>query len=151
MLLRNLDRRLLIAIHLYQRYRSASGFGGRLLCAWAKLCYTFWTVISGSDIHRDASIALNVRFPHLNGVVIHRDAVIGEGCLIMQQVTVGQTAGSGVPAIGAGSYIGAGAKLLGPIRIGRNVRIGANAVVLQDVPDNATAVGVPAIWTMRKG
>ena len=64
--------------------------------------------------------------------------------MIMQQVTIGQTALPGAPTIERGAYLGAGAKVLGAIRIGQNARVGANAVVLDDVPDDATAVGVPA-------
>ena len=97
-----------------------------------------------SDIDRNARIHPTVRFPHLNGVVLHADAQVDENCMIMQQVTLGQTAETGAPHVHAGAYIGAGAKVLGDISIGKNARIGANAVVLESVPDNATAVGVPA-------
>jgi serine O-acetyltransferase len=62
----------------------------------------------------------------------------------MQQVTLGQVATAGAPTVCRGAFIGAGAKVLGPIRIGEGARIGANAVVLTDVPDGATAVGIPA-------
>jgi serine O-acetyltransferase len=64
--------------------------------------------------------------------------------MLMQQVTIGQLAGSSVPILGSFVYVGAGAKLLGGIRIGDRARIGANAVVLCDVPEDRTAVGVPA-------
>ena len=138
------DRKLINAIHVYQRHRADRGPVGRLLCFWGKLRHAFWSAVTGSDIHRDATIAATVSFPHLTGVVIHQDAVIEDGCMIMQQVTLGQTASSGAPLVAQGAYIGAGAKVLGPVRIGRNARIGANAVVLRDVPDNATAVGIPA-------
>lgn len=70
--------------------------------------------------------------------------------MIMQQVTIGQTAQAGAPIIEAGVYVGAGAKILGNIKIGENARIGANAVVLVDVPPNATAIGVPARVIVRK-
>lgn len=138
------DRKLIAAIHAYQRHRSDRGMVGRLICAWAKLRHAVWSVVTGSDIHRDATIAPSVSFPHLTGVVIHQDAVVEEGCMIMQQVTLGQTSKAGAPTVATGAYIGAGAKVLGRIRIGRDARVGANAVVLQDVPDHATAVGVPA-------
>ncbi|NCB26477.1 MAG: hypothetical protein EOM62_13535 [Bacteroidia bacterium] len=83
--------------------------------------------------------------PHPNGIVIHPKAIIGVNCLIFQQVTIG-TGGpvSGVPQIGGHVDIGAGAKILGGVRIGNHAKIGANAVVLGDVPEEATAVGVPA-------
>lgn len=144
MFLHHRDRKLIAAIHAYQRYRARTGPLARLGCGWAKLRHAFWSALTGSDISRDAKISASVSFPHLTGVVIHQDAVVGDDCMIMQQVTLGQTATDGAPVVDRGAYIGAGAKVLGAVRIGQNARIGANAVVLQDVPDNATAVGVPA-------
>jgi serine O-acetyltransferase len=82
--------------------------------------------------------------PHPNGIVIHSDAVIGPNCLIFQQVTIGSRDDSGAPRIGGHVDIGAGAKILGAIAIGHHAKIGANAVVLSDVPEGATAVGIPA-------
>jgi serine O-acetyltransferase len=82
--------------------------------------------------------------PHPNGIVIHPDAVIGPNCLIFQQVTIGLRDGPGAPHIGGHVDVGAGAKILGPVTIGNHAKIGANAVVLNDVPEGATAVGIPA-------
>jgi len=70
--------------------------------------------------------------------------------MIMQGVTLGQTHIAGAPYICSGVYIGAGAKILGAIRIGKNSRIGANAVVLSDIPENSTAVGIPARIILRE-
>lgn len=79
------------------------------------------------------------------GLVIHQRASIGADCIIGSNVTIGGRSGhKEVPVIEDGVYVGTGAKLLGPIRIGAGSIIGANAVVLQDVPAGATAVGVPA-------
>ncbi len=79
------------------------------------------------------------------GVVIHHRSVIGDNVGIGSCVTIGGRSGRHqVPIIGDGTLVGSGAKILGPVTIGRNCRIGANAVVLQDVPDNHLAVGVPA-------
>lgn len=78
--------------------------------------------------------------------MIHPEAVIGERCVIGTSVVIGGR-GKGVlggPIIGNDVYIGTGAKILGPIHIGNSVVIGANAVVIDDVPDNATVVGIPA-------
>lgn len=147
MLLAHQDRRLIRAIHRYQAHCDRPGPLARLCTAWGKTGHMFWTVISGSDVHRDARIDASVRFPHLSGVVIHQDAVIGAGCMIMQQVTLGQTGSSGAPRLGRNVYVGAGAKVLGDIHIDDGARIGANAVVLSDVPAGATAVGVPARLT----
>lgn len=90
------------------------------------------------------SIGKNVHFNHLGlGIILHPDCVIGDDVLIMQHVTVGENKG-GCPIIGNNVFIGPGSKVLGGIRVGDNAKIGANAVVIRDVPANATAVGVPA-------
>ncbi len=82
---------------------------------------------------------------HGLGTVIHRHAVIGDRVTVGTGVTIGGRAGHVlVPVIEEGAMIGSGAKVLGPVRIGRHASIGANAVVLSDVPDYAVAVGVPA-------
>ena len=144
MLLSGQDRKLLAAIARFQMYRDRSG-----IWAWgqrtrSKGAYMFWSIISGSDIHRDAKIDPSTRFPHLSGVVVHQDAIVEKNCLIMQQVTLGQTAVPGAPHLGENVYVGAGAKILGAVKIGARAKIGANAVVLTDIPADATAVGVPA-------
>ena len=90
--------------------------------------------------------------PHPNGIVIHPNCKIGPNCLIFQQVTLGSNEGgirTGVPTLGGSVDVGAGAKILGPINIGDNAMIGANAVVLTDVPANAVAVGIPARVILR--
>ena len=85
-------------------------------------------------------------FPHgLAGIFISSNAKIGKGCTIFHQVTIGSNTLSesktkGAPVIGDNVYIGCGAKIIGGIRVGNNVRIGANCVVCQDVPDNCTVV-----------
>lgn len=93
-----------------------------------------------------ASLEEGVRFGHnALGVVVHEQAVIGQNTKIYQNVTIGGRNGSkGCPIIGKNVFIGAGAVLLGDIQIGDNAMIGANAVVLDSVPPNCTAVGVPA-------
>jgi serine O-acetyltransferase len=79
------------------------------------------------------------------GIVIHGRTVIGDGCHIDQNVTIGGTSKKHkVPVLGNNVYVGAGAKILGPIKIGNEVVIGANAVVLTDIPNNSVAVGIPA-------
>lgn len=144
------SRNLLAAIQRYQCNTGRGGAMARLSALRGKLAHAFWTAISGSDISRDARIDTSVRFPHLNGVVIHRDAVVEADCIIMQQVTLGQTAAPGAPHVHRGVYIGAGAKVLGAITIGAGARIGANAVVLRDVPADTTVAGIPAGIVRRR-
>lgn len=84
---------------------------------------------------------------HLVGTVINRKAIIGRNVNVSHHVTIGQTnrgKRKGVPVIGDGVYIGTGAVIIGNVKIGKNVAIGANAVVVEDVPDNAVVAGIPA-------
>jgi serine O-acetyltransferase len=135
--------KLLLAMRRYQRWREAGGFASRLICKWLVLRHRFWSVVTGADIPLNSRIGGGLLIPHPNGIVIHPDATIGVNCLIFQQVTIGSD-DSGVPEIGGHVDIGAGAKILGPVRVGAHAKIGANAVVLKDVPAGATAIGIPA-------
>lgn len=135
---------LIASIWMYQRYRDTPGVWAVAIRKIARLKHRFWSVVTASDIHPSATLGIGLRLPHPTGVVIHQDAIIGPDCMLMQQVTIGQMAGPGAPVIGANVYVGAGAKILGPIIIGDGVRVGANAVVLNDLPAHCTAVGIPA-------
>ena len=89
---------------------------------------------------------------HLNGIFIHPNAVLGENCTIFQQVTIGVNEfrdNMKAPRLGNRVYVGAGAKLIGDICIGNNVRIGANAVVTKDVPPGMTVVGYNRMFKNR--
>ncbi|MGW8169738.1 MAG: serine O-acetyltransferase [Sulfurovaceae bacterium] len=104
----------------------------------------FLTVV---DIHPAATIGRRVFIDHGVGIVIGETAVIEDDVLIYQQVTLGGVSlekGKRHPTIKSGTVIGAGAKILGNIIIGNNVKIGANSVVVKNVPDNSTAIGIPA-------
>ena len=103
-----------------------------------------WT---GIEIHPGATIGRRLVMDHGMGIVIGETAEIGDDCLIYHGVTLGGTGKDGGkrhPTIGNNVMIACGAKVLGPFRVGDNARIAANAVVLQEVPDDATAVGIPA-------
>jgi serine O-acetyltransferase len=136
-------RQLLRTIRRYQFWHHKRGVISWSLCKWLNFCHRFWSIVCGADIPLTCSIGGGLLIPHPNGIVIHPEATIGVNCLIFQQVTIGNR-GPGVPKIAGHVDIGAGAKILGAICIGAHARIGANAVLLEDVPDGAVAVGIPA-------
>jgi serine O-acetyltransferase len=101
---------------------------------------------TGIDIHPGAEIEDGILIDHGTGVVIGETAIIKKGCLIYQNVTLGGTGkevGKRHPTLKENVVVGAGAKVLGNITIQKNVRIGANSVVMRDVPENCTVVGIP--------
>ncbi len=101
---------------------------------------------TGIEIHPGAVIGRRMFIDHGDGVVIGETTIIGDDVTLYQGVTLGGTGkdiGKRHPTLGSGVTVGAGAKVLGPIHIGDNVKIGAGAIVLKDVPDNCTVVGNP--------
>ena len=102
---------------------------------------------TGIEIHPGATIGKNLFIDHGMGVVIGETTIIGDNCTLYQGVTLGGTGkdhGKRHPTLGDNVLIGAGAKVLGPFRVGDNARVAAGAVVLSEVPNDATAGGVPA-------
>lgn len=102
---------------------------------------------TGIEIHPGATIGHRLVIDHGMGIVIGETAEIGDDCLLYQGVTLGGTGkdqGKRHPTLGNNVLVGSGAKVLGPFKVGDNARIAAGAVVLEEVPPNATAVGVPA-------
>ena len=102
---------------------------------------------TGIEIHPGATIGRRLVIDHGMGIVIGETAEIGDDCLIYHGVTLGGTGkdvGKRHPTIGNNVLIGTGAKVLGPIRVGDNSRIAANSVVLREIPEDSTAVGIPA-------
>lgn len=102
---------------------------------------------TGIEIHPGAQIGKRLVIDHGMGIVIGETAIVGDDCLLYQGVTLGGSGkekGKRHPTLGNNVMVGAGAKILGSFRIGDNCRIAANAVVLNEIPDHATAVGVPA-------
>lgn len=145
----NPSRSLLAAIRAYQRHVNRANPASFLIRKFAVWRHRIWSVVTGADIPLDCKIGGGLLLPHANGVVIHPRASIGPNCLIFHQVTIGTRGSRDAPHIGGHVDIGAGAKILGGVKIGDHALIGANAVVLQDVPSGATAVGIPAVAVNR--
>lgn len=137
------SRSLLASIRAYQRYAALRSWWTVVPRQLAVVRHRWWSLVTGADIPLNCRLGGGLLIPHPNGIVIHPDVEIGPNCLLFQQVTIGM-GNSGVPTIKGHVDIGAGAKILGGVTIGQHAKIGANAVVLCDVPEHATAVGVPA-------
>jgi len=123
----------------------------RLLARWLSQVARLLTAI---EIHPGAEIGRRLFIDHGMGVVIGETSMIGDDVTLYQGVTLGGTGkekGKRHPTIGNGVAIGAGARVLGNIRVGDNSRVGAGSVVLRDVPDNSTIVGVPGHIVLRGG
>ena len=135
---------------------------------WHKLSHALWSRhmrllgrfsshiarwLTGIEIHPAAKLGRRLVIDHGMGVVIGETAEIGDDCYLYHQVTLGvarTSAGKRHPTIGNNVIIGAGAKVLGPIHVGDNARVGSNAVVVDDVPADTTVVGMPARPVDRK-
>ena len=110
--------------------------------------------LTGIEIHPGATIGKGLFIDHGSGVVIGETAIVGDNCTLYQGVTLGGTGkdtGKRHPTLGNNVLVGAGAKLLGNFTIGDGAKIAAGAVVLQNVPENCTAVGIPARVVRRGG
>ena len=120
----------------------------------ARLLSQIGRFLTGIEIHPGARIGKRLFIDHGTGVVIGETTIIGDNCLLYQGVTLGGTGkekGKRHPTLGNNVMVGSGAKVLGPFRIGNNVKIAANSVVLNEIPDNCTAVGAPAKVVKRNG
>ena len=134
-------------IHVMIAYRISHFLYKRKLFFLARLISQIARFFTGIEIHPGATIGKGLVIDHGMGVVIGETAEIGDNVLIFHGVTLGGTGkdkGKWHPTVEDNVTIGAGAKVLGPIRIGKNSKIGANSVVLKEVPEGATAVGIPA-------
>ncbi len=110
--------------------------------------------ITGMEIHPGAKIGKGLFIDHGMGVVVGETSIIGDNVTLFQGVTLGGTGkerGKRHPTLGNNVVVGAGAKILGNIRIGDNVQVGANAVVIRSVPSHSTVVGIPGRIARRKG
>lgn len=145
------SRQLLASIRAHNRAVERGGVLGFVGRRVAVLRHRFWSVVSGADIPiNTARLGGGLLLPHPQGVVIHPNAVVGPNCLLLQQVTLGTGPRPGTPRLGGHVDVGAGAKVLGGVTIGDHAVIGANAVVISDVPAHAVAVGIPAVIKKRR-
>lgn len=131
----------------HRLYRNGYYFSARAVSQFSRF-------LTGIEIHPGAKIGKGFFIDHGMGVVIGETTEIGDGCTIYQGVTLGGTGkdvGKRHPTIGNNVMIGAGAKVLGPVKIGSNSKIASNAVVIREVPENCTAVGIPARIVRRDG
>ncbi len=141
-------------VHAIIAHRIAHGLYKREHYLAARAISQTAKMVTGIEIHPGATIGRGLVIDHGSGVVIGETAEIGDNCTIYQGVTLGGTGkdvGKRHPTLGNNVMVGAGAKVLGPFYIGDNTKIAANAVVLEEIPDNCTAVGIPAKIVKREG
>jgi serine O-acetyltransferase len=133
--------------HALQIHRLAHWLWGLGLRWLARFVSHLSRWLTGIEIHPGANIGRRVFIDHGMGVVIGETAEIGDDCTLYHGVTLGGTSwnkGKRHPTLGRGVVVGAGAKILGPVLVGDDAKVGSNAVVVKDVPPGATAVGIPA-------
>lgn len=128
------------------RYTIHMGLIRKPLSFVYKFAFKVVQILTGIELPCEAVVGRGTRIDHFGGIVVSGYAVIGDGCVLRQGVTIGLRHVDDVVAPRLGNFvnIGAGAKILGQVRIGDHVDIGANAVVLCDVPSYCSAVGIPA-------
>lgn len=134
-------------VHAVWAYRVAHAMWTRGVKLPARLLSQVTRGLTGVEIHPGAQLGRRLFVDHGMGVVIGETAEVGEDVTIFHGTTLGGTSmshGKRHPTVGDRSVIGAGAKVLGPITIGSDARVGANAVVVKNIPEAAVAVGVPA-------
>lgn len=141
-------------VHAVIAYRFSHWLYINKLFLLARIVSQLSRFFTGIEIHPGAKIGRGLFIDHGMGVVIGETTEIGDFCLIYQGVTLGGTGkehGKRHPTLGNNVLVGSGARILGPFKVGDNAKIAANAVVLEEVPANATAVGVPARIVKRNG
>ena len=135
-----------LAVHRYGNWADARS--NRVLRRFFSLIYgvldTLSQIVTGVTMNRSVRIGKDLHFIHTGSLFIHPDVVIGDRVGIMQNVTLGTNMGTEVPVIEDDAFIGAGACVLGDVRVGKGARVAANSLVINDVPEGAFAVGVPA-------
>lgn len=120
----------------------------------ARLIYQYQSTRFGVELPFRTEVGPGLYIGHFNGIVVHYKSVIGKNCSLLQGVTIGRTyrgEKKGVPTIGDNVFIGAGAVVLGNIKVGNGAAIGSNCVVVEDVPDGAVVVGIPGKVVSDRG
>jgi serine O-acetyltransferase len=141
-------------LHAIIYYRIAHGLRKMGVPFLPRLVSQFGRFMTGIEIHPGAQIGNGLFIDHGMGVVIGETSIIGDNVTLFQGVTLGGTGkekGKRHPTLGSNIVVGTGAKILGNITIGDNVNVGANAVVIRDVPPNSTVVGVPGRIAREEG
>ena len=134
-------------VHAIMLHRPAHWLYNRKCYFSARLISQFSRFLTGIEIHPGAKLGRGILIDHGSGVVIGETAEVGDNCTIYQGVTLGGTGkdkGKRHPTIGSNVLIGSGAKILGPLTVSDNCKIASNAVLLNDLAESSTAVGVPA-------
>ncbi|MDU7516146.1 MAG: serine O-acetyltransferase, partial [Varibaculum cambriense] len=134
-------------VHAVWAYRLAHMLFKKNFKLLARIVSSISRSYTGVDIHPGARLGRRLFIDHANGVVIGETTKIGTDCVLFHQVTLGgvsMSKGKRHPTLGDRVMVGAGAKVLGPIHVGSDARIAANAVVVRDVPAGCSAIGVPA-------
>ncbi len=141
----------MLRLYAFARGQRWAGFGFRQFVSFKLHRYS---IRYGISISPDARIGSGFYIGHFGGIVINQNVVIGDNCNISQDVTLGQVnrgARAGCPVIGNNVYIGPGAKIIGRIQIGDHAAVGANAVVIDDIPTSSAVGGIPARVISDKG
>jgi serine acetyltransferase len=137
-----------VAVHRFGNYRMHLKLPWRAgLSVFYRMLFRYVRNHYSIELPYSAKLGRRVVFEHQGCIVIHGSSVIGDDCIIRQGVTLGNrhlSAPFDAPVLGCKVNVGAGAKLLGKVRIGDGANIGANSVVLRDVPEGRTAIGIPA-------
>jgi serine O-acetyltransferase len=136
---------LLLRYSHYLMYKTNKNLFDKIKLMFSLKLYNYYKKKFNIEIKPKVCIGKGFRIPHPIGIVINSNAKIGDYFTCLQNVTIGnKNSIDDVAEIGNNVFIGAGAVVIGKVKIGNNVKIGANAVVLKDIPDNNTAVGIPA-------
>ena len=135
-----------------QSYRIANSLWKQQRYELARLLQSRVSTVFSMDIHPAATLGSGLLFDHASGVVVGETAVVGNGCSFLHNVTLGGTGKNGGdrhPKLGSNVSVGAGVSILGNIKIGSGAKVGAGSVVLKEVPEEATVVGIPARVIVR--